>query len=148
MASVVFALAHVFQSLAMGSDAQRAFQIAPAEIFRLTASGLVEGVIFIAVGWPVAYAPVYILNNFLFKMRRRRLPAYILVGSLLGVMFLPVCAGVPAFVIHWPDNQTYPDACIEFAYPMTFAGMIGGYAFWRFARRSARNDELLVDQFS
>jgi hypothetical protein len=148
MAAVVFAVAHAFQTLAMSSASQHAVLTDRAETVALIASAFIEGAIFIAVGWPAAYLPVFLMSGFLAKLRRNRLVAYMISGFLLGLMFLPVCASVPDFVVRSPDDRTYLATCVEYAYPMTFAGVIGGYAFWRFTRRMAEYAELVADQFS
>jgi hypothetical protein len=123
-------------------------QIDRLEIFVLVGSGFVESAIFFLAGWPLAYAPVYLTNIVLDRPGLRGLAAYAVAGLLLGIIFLPVCASVPFIALRSVVDPTYSARCIEFAYPMAIAGIIGGYAFWRFARRTAQNDERIADQFS
>jgi len=146
MASIIFVLAHGLQTLAIELTSQGYLQfseiLAPTILF----FGFVEGLVYFAVGWPLAYAPVYVVSRLPSPSGRRALAVFTGVGFTLGLLSLPLCAGVPFLILRSPP--TYSFWCIQYAYPMTFAGVLGGYAFWRFARRTAQHDEQLVDQFS
>jgi hypothetical protein len=146
MTSVVFVLSHLFQTVAMGVVSQRALTIDPTLVFYLLVSGFLEGLVFFVMGWPVAYLPVYLMSRLRSVSGRRMLAVCVFVGIVLGLISLPLCAFVPFFVLRSPP--TYLARCIEYAYPMTIAGAIGGYAFWRFSRRTAQFSELVAEQFS
>jgi hypothetical protein len=146
MASVIFVLAHGLQTAAMALAPQN--HLTPAEIVTPTTPllGLVEGLLYFAVVWPLAYAPAYAMSRLARVSSRRMLVVFLGAGFVLGVLSLPLGASVPFLVLRSPPTYLY--WCVQYAYPMTFAGVLGGYAFWRFARRSAQQDELLADQFS
>lgn len=146
MTSLVFVLAHLFQTVAMNVISQRTLTIDPAITFSLLVYGFVEGLVFFMIGWPVAYGPVSLMSRLRKVSGRRMLAVYAFVGVILGLVSLPLCAYVPFVVLRSPP--AYLARCIEYAYPMTIAGAIGGYSFWRFSRRTAQFSELVADQFS
>jgi hypothetical protein len=146
IASVIFVLAHGLQTLAIALAPQN--HLPRAEVFTPTMPllGLAEGLIYFVIGWPLAYGPIYVISRLPQFSTRRTLIVFLLAGFALGLLSLPLGAGVPFLVLR--SSPTYLFWCVQYAYPMTFAGVLGGYAFWRFARRTARQDEQLVHQFS
>jgi hypothetical protein len=73
---------------------------------------------------------------------------HVLFGTLMGLLFLPLCASLPFFLFHEQDDPTYFARCTEFGFPMTIAGAIGGYTFWSFSRRVKLKRESAADEFS
>jgi hypothetical protein len=147
LAAMVFSLAHVFQTLAMSQISEGSFRVDFSGVPVLAGNGLAEAMVFFAVGWVGSYGPAYAASRYLGRARRHRLSAYALVGLLLGLAALPICASVAFFAPHLGLPSSYPARCVEFAYPMAIAGLVGGYAFWRFTRDVARNRQRLADHF-
>jgi hypothetical protein len=146
IASVIFVLAHGLQTIAIELAPQNHLPL--GEMFTPTTLllGLAEGLIYFVIGWPLAYGPIYVISRLPKFSTRRALVVFLLAGFSLGLLSLPLGAGVPFLVLRSPP--TYLFWCVQYAYPMTFAGVLGGYAFWRFARGAAQHDAQLADQFS
>jgi hypothetical protein len=146
MASVIFVLAHGLQTLAVALAPQN--RVPTDEIFspETLLLGFIEGLVYFVIGWPLAYGPVYVMSRLPKFFARYGLAVFLLAGLALGLLSLPLGAGLPFLILRSPP--TYLFWCVQYAYPMTFAGVLGGYAFWRFARRAAQYDEHLAEQFS
>jgi hypothetical protein len=105
--------------------------IDPTAFITLAVVGLIESIVFIVIGFFLAYLPSFLISS---MVLRRKLPGPLVavtLGSIIGLAFLPVCASVAFFPFMDPDDPTYLARCAEFAAPMILSGAVGGYAFWR-----------------
>ena len=139
---------HAVQALVIGFATNRSIGINPTVFAVLIPYELFQSMIFFLVGWIIAYAPSVFLFNIIRNNYVNRLSVYVIIGVALGVIFIPLCASVPYFLLKLPDEPDYLTRCAEFSLPMTIAGAIGGYTFWRCARGSAGKGALAADQFS
>jgi hypothetical protein len=131
-ATPAFGVAHAAQSLVVGLPIVRI----PADFLGYE---LLQAAAFMVFGWELAYIPARILARRIGKTSQNRLPLCVISGLSLGLLFLPLCAGVAVLVFRiFPfllgAGPTFLARCAEFALPMEVAGAAGGYAFWRRAR--------------
>jgi hypothetical protein len=92
---------------------------------------LIQSSFFFIIGILVAYFPSYFFAKYLLLPRSTHPLSYVLSGMLLGILSLPLCAGVAFLIPYAPDLPGYLARCAEYALPMSVAGAVGGYFFWR-----------------
>jgi hypothetical protein len=129
-AALAFVLTHGGQLFVVSFWTNRSAAIDPTSFLTLILFELTQFVVFVAVGWLLAFFP----SKFVERVLHCRHPGYALCiacGAIIGLFFLPLCAGFAFFVFPEPDSPSYPMRCAEFGLPMTIAGAVGGYAFWR-----------------
>jgi vacuolar-type H+-ATPase subunit I/STV1 len=92
---------------------------------------IIQSSFFFIIGMLVAYFPSYFVAKYLLLPRSTRPLSCILSGMLLGILSLPLCAGVAFLIPYAPDLPGYLARCAEYALPMIVAGAVGGYFFWQ-----------------
>jgi hypothetical protein len=148
LAAISFAVAHGSQLIATGLISQHSFSVNPTGFLVIAPYVTIEAIVFFIAGYLIAYFPSRAAYEFLRRTGRTRFAFYGLFGVAMGIAFLPLCASVPFFAFPLPDDPGYFGRCAEFGLPMTIAGALGGYVFWRCARHAAGGGELVADQFS
>jgi len=148
LAALAFAIAHGSQLFIRGLISQRSFAIAPTGFLALIPYVLLEAIVFFTVGSMVAYLPSRAGYIFFLRIDKNDLFYSILFGFLVGLIFLPLCAGFVFSLFRAADLPSYLARCAEFGVPMTIAGAIGGYVFWRSARGTAMDRQLITSLFS
>lgn len=133
LAAIVFGVTHGVQILIVGMIKNHSLSFNPSGLIVLSLFEAIQSFVFFVIGVVAAYIPCraleYVLRN---TPTSKRFVISITVGVSLGILFLPLCAGVSYFKFHEADSPSYLARCAEFALPMIIAGMFGSYAFWRF----------------
>lgn len=112
--------------------------IDPTSFITLGIYELIQSSAFATIGGLVAFYP----SKFLASMRNNMSPAGLLnplSGLLMGVVFLPLCAGLAYSLFHEPDSPSFLTRCAEFILPMIISGAVGGYVFSRCATAQRSN---------
>lgn len=110
----------------------------PTSFITLGVFELLQSSVFAAIGGLLVFYP----SKFLASMRNNKTPAGLLnplSGLLMGVVFLPLCAGLAYSLFHEPDSPSFLGRCAEFMWPMTISGAVGGYMFSRCATAQRSN---------
>ncbi len=107
--------------------------INPTALVTLAIFGLIESVVFIVIGFFLAYLPSVLIASIALRRKRPGPMLAVALGSIMGLAFLPVCASVAFFLFMEPDDPIYLFRCAEFAAPMILSGAVGGYVFWGLA---------------
>jgi hypothetical protein len=132
--TLVFGLVFDVQSFIVSCSNYGCSHIIPTGFITFIFIDLLFFIVFFPIGWLFAYLPSRVLAN-LFMRRRLGGVIYLFSGLMLGIFFLPLCAGFSFIMLSPPDGPSYLSRCVEFSLPMTIAGLIGGYAAWRCTRR-------------
>lgn len=149
VAAIIFAIFHGLQVIAISICRNGATHIQITALIAVTIYEVVQLTIFLLAGGLSAYLPSMIITSFALKPNQPRAALCVVVGAMLAGIFLPIYASIPYFLLSFlPDEPGYLDRCVDYALPMTIAGAVGGYAFWRRTRGVVRNGELVLDQFS
>lgn len=142
VAAFAFGLTHAAQSLVVSFVNNRSLAVNPTALLVLILYEIMESIVFLIIGLMLAYIPSRIVSDIFKKKNSRGLLLRVLFGMLMGIVFLPLCASFPFFLFPLPDGPSYLTRCAEFSLPMTIAGALGGYAFWRRTRGTSGNGEL------
>jgi hypothetical protein len=130
-AGLAFGLAHAIQSVTKGFVAQASLKFDPTGLLVLVPYELIQSAIFILVGWIIAYIPSRMLADFMERRHCGQPIWFITYGIFMGLLFLPICASFPFFLVRTTDEPSYLARCLEFALPMVIAGAVGGAIFLR-----------------
>ena len=132
-----------------------AVQILPASLDQLvkltalTPDLVIIPVVFLILGWPLAYWPsrfaAYVAER---AGQRYSLLIRVLFGALIGLLFVPLCAGIHFMIFHGSDNSSYLARCTLFSLPMVVSGATGGWTFWLCGRGRNGIDASIADEFS
>jgi hypothetical protein len=118
--------------VAVGFVSNHSLQFRTSAILVILFYNAVQSLFFFGFGLVLGYFPARLLAALLARGEGGSAFFYVLSGVLMGVIFLPACASVPYFILPFPEGPAYLERCTEFALPMTIAGAVGGYAFWRY----------------
>jgi hypothetical protein len=129
VAAIAFGISDPAEMLVKGMFSNSSLRIDPTGFIVLILYGLVEAMVFFAVGWPVGYVVVRVIQKLVEKRGRPEWPFHLFMGILVGILLLPVCAGFAFWIAQ--DGPSYLVRCFEFLIPMATAGGVGGYFFWR-----------------
>jgi hypothetical protein len=133
LAGFAFGMIHGAQILFVSFIRDHSLSMKPSALVTVIAFETIQSLVFIIIGVVLAYITSRILQRVLRKApASRRKVIAVLIGAFLGVLFLPLCAGVSYFSFHEPDSPSYLIRCAEFALPMVAAGVVGSYSFWHF----------------
>ncbi|MGH6890026.1 MAG: hypothetical protein ACREHF_12670 [Rhizomicrobium sp.] len=130
LSAIIFAISHAIQLLVYGLIVQRSFKIDPTGFLVLAPYAAIEALVFFVVGYAVGYLPSRWAVRLL-EAHRSGASWYVLSGMVMGLVFLPLCASIPFFLIPLSDEPGYLHRCFEFAIPMMLAGAFGGFYYWR-----------------
>jgi hypothetical protein len=103
---------------------------------------IIQSSFFFIIGILFAYFPSYFFVKYLLTPRPSHLRTYVFSGTLMGILSLPLCAGVAYLVPYAPDLPRYLARCAEYALPMATAGAAGGYFFGYATNKHCRRAEL------
>ena len=150
MAAVAFGVLHGLQTIAISVSHYGATNVQITAFIMVMGYELVQSVMFFLVVVLSTYLPLRLVAPLVMNRRiPSRVSLYVVFGTTLGVLFLPIYSGIAYFVLSFlPDEPGYLDRCIDYALSMTIAGALGGYVLWRCARHAAGGGELVADQFS
>lgn len=138
-AAVAFGLVHGGQVLVVGLIKNNFLSIKLSAIFDLFVFEILQSLIFMIIGLAMGHIPLRILCIAIRNSSdSKRYLISAITGSLLGILFLPLCACFSFFLLHEPGDPGYVARCAEFAFPMIVAGGFGGYSFWRFGGENLR----------
>lgn len=147
LAALAFGSTHGSELFVVGFLNGRSAQINPTALFPIAVVELAQVITFVFVGGALAVLPSFFVINQA-KDNIHRLWVCIVFGVCMGILFLPLCASFPFLLSHEPEDPSYFARCLEFGLPMVIAGALGGYVFWRCARRTGASGELVADHFS
>lgn len=133
LTALAFGLTHGGQMLVVGFIRDNSLSIKLSALFTTLVFETIQSLVFVVVGLVVSYIPSRILSIALRKSSASKRPLIsIATGTLLGILFLPLCASFSFFLLHEPNAPSYTARYAEFALPMIIAGGFGGYGLWRF----------------
>jgi hypothetical protein len=140
LAALAFGLTHGLQVLVEGFIRNGSLRFNPTGLVTLVSYEAIQSLVFVMVGLFVAYIPSRLVD----VVTRNAPPSKqlflaVLSGVLVGILFLPLCAGVSFSILREPDAPPYLARCAKFALPMIIAGAFGGYGLWRRVRRHCRS---------
>jgi hypothetical protein len=137
-AAIAFGLVHGGQMFAVSLIKNSRGSVDPTSFITLGVLELLQSSVFAAIGGVLAFYP----SKFLASIRNNESPAgllNLLSGLLIGVVFLPLCAGLAYSLFHESDSPSFLARCAEFIWPMTISGVVGGYVFSRCATAERGN---------
>lgn len=147
-AATAFGIVHGVERVGAGFINIDGSHINPTALMTLVIMELLQSIIFVIIGFPIAYIPSRFLATLIENKRAGRIFVYISSGILVGLLFLPLCASIPFLLFYEQGDPSYFGRCIEFSLPLTIAGALGGYIFSRCAHVASGNLETVTDHFS
>ena len=142
-AALAFGVLHALQLFAFGLYNQRSWDMDPTGFITLILFALFESTVFFLLGLLLAYIPSFLVASIVLRRNPGRSWLPVVLGSLLGIAFVPVCASVTFVTFMDTDDPSYLARCAEFTMPLALAGTAGGYVFWRhLSRRLAKRDNV------
>ena len=137
MAALAFGLTGAVQSVALGFVRNRSFGFNPTVLAVIIPYYIMQLLVFIIIGSVIGYIPSFLVIKLLDTSHLKHSLFFVFCGALMGIIFLPLCAALPYFLLVLQDRISYLARIVEFAIPMTVSGAIGGYAYWRSVYRTA-----------
>ena len=133
-ASTAFGLVRGLYMLLVGIinaiEVDRAIHFRLSGLIIIIFMSIIQSTFFFLIGVLISFFPSYFWMKYLLVPRSNYLHSHVFSGTLLGVLSLPLCAGVAYLVPYAPDLPSYLARCAEYALPMATAGAAGGYVLW------------------
>jgi hypothetical protein len=128
---VAFGIIHGLQAIIVGAYAYHATHVALSAIYVLTAFEIIQGFVFVVIASSIMYVLLPVLIRLVLRPSTLSVGMCVVIGSVVGFVFVPLCAAVSFYVFPLEDAPTYWSRCKEFVIPLTLTGSLGGYLVWK-----------------